>query len=100
MAQRTIQAPIYPAAERFVAPERLPYRLSARGSSFKVLMAHPKAWAIVLKEVPVIALFVKAPGAQPFLANFSLQNALEIGLTTQAALDRVEQRLQVMDPVQ
>jgi hypothetical protein len=98
-AQRTIEASTYHAAERFTPPERLPYRLSARSTSFKVLMAHPAAWAVVLKEVPILAIFVKTPSAQPFLANFSLQNALEIGVTTQVAMDRVDRRFQAMEMV-
>lgn len=97
--QLKIDAPTYPSARRFEAPERPSYHLSAKTSSFKTLMEHPAAWALVLKEVPVLAVFVKAPAAAPFLANFSLQNALEIGLTTQAKFDLVDQQLRSLEMV-
>lgn len=95
----TAEAPIYPPARTFEAPVRIPYRLTAKAASFRLLMDHPAAWAIALKEVPVVAVMVKAPGLQPFLSNFSLQNAQEIGLTTQAAMDRVDKGLQALEPV-
>lgn len=86
-----MDAPFYPPSQAFEPPIYLPERMAARQTSIKRVVAHPDACAIALKEMPALAMVAQSPDAAPFLDNVSLKLVVELRLSDEAALDRIEE---------
>ncbi|MET0180765.1 MAG: hypothetical protein ABW194_09850 [Novosphingobium sp.] len=93
-----MDAPIYPPAQVFVAPERVPRVLNTRDVSIADLMAIPEARAIVLKEMPQIESRLTGQIA-PHLGNFSFRDISQYRIAKAEDLDRIDPQLARLGPV-
>jgi hypothetical protein len=87
-----MDAPLYPPASAFVQPERVPQRLSARETPISTLQTVPAAWAIVLKEIPIMENLITG-GLKPHMGNFSLESLLPFGAARPDVLERIDRQL-------
>jgi hypothetical protein len=88
-----MEAPLYPPAERFVPPVRIPEPMSTRTSSFQDFLDDPQAKAIMLSEVPNFEMMIGNPQLKPNLGNMCPRDLVQFGVFKADALDRVDARL-------
>lgn len=89
-----MDASFYPPAELYVRPERVAYRVNTRNTPIAELMKIPRAWAVVVKEVPGIEARLSVPMLKPHLGNFSLRSLVQFGFSSNEQLDRIDAQLQ------
>lgn len=94
-----MDAPLYPPAQAFVMPERLPRRLNTRDVSIQDLMTHPQGRAVVLKQLPEIEQRLGFPQLRPHLYNFAFRDLLQFGLVQEPDLARIDEELARLEPV-
>ena len=75
-----MDAPLYSPATAFKQPVRVAGPVSTRSTPIADLMKIPKAWAIVVEEVPGIEQHLSAEMFKPHLGNFSLRSLIKIGV--------------------
>ncbi|MCX7284545.1 MAG: hypothetical protein NTX28_10960 [Novosphingobium sp.] len=91
-----MDAPIYPPAALFVAPQKFAQPLSSRDTSITTLKAHPAAWAIVNKEIPGMDRRVGGDQISPHLGNFGLALLRPFGIVPRDALERIDRQLRAL----
>ena len=93
-----MDAPLYPPAQVYEAPARLPRALNTRDVSIADLMAIPAARAIVLKEMPYIEARLTGQIA-PHLGNFSFRDISQFNVAKPADLDRIDPQLAALGTI-
>lgn len=97
---QSLEAPDYPPSARFDPPRVLPHRLSIYTSSIAELQAHPEAWAIIVKAMPVAVAISDVAALKPHLGNFSFPSLIQFGLFPLGDVDAMERQLQALEEVQ
>lgn len=95
-----MDAPLYPPAAAYTQPARVPRILSTRDTPIGVLQKIPAAWAIVVKEAPVIERTVGSEQIKPHLNNFSFVTLISFGIVKPDALARIDAQLRTLGEVQ
>lgn len=85
-----MDAPTYFPATVYVAPERLPSKLSAYYTPISMVQANPAAWKIATRVIPLAAMIVNADSMRPHLGNFSFQSLIDFGVATPESVKRLE----------
>lgn len=88
-----MNAPLYPPASRYIAPERLPEPMTTRGSSFADFLANPEAKAILESEAPGFERLISNPQLKPHMGNMAPRTMVQFGAFKAEALDRVDAKL-------
>lgn len=91
-----MDAPVYPPASEYIAPEMIPGPLNTRTSSLAELLANPKARAIMFSEAPPLEQTLTSEQIQPHLGNLSLRSLLDFGAVDQAAIERIDARFKAV----
>lgn len=94
-----MEAPLYPAAARFVPPVRQPRVLNTHDASVAELMAMPEVWARVVKDMPAITFATETPLMKPHLGNLSLRDLVMFGAAKADALDGIDAYLRGLGAV-
>lgn len=94
-----MDAPIYPPATVYVAPQRAAYVVSTINTPIAQLMAIPAARAVIVEEIPGIEARLSVPQLRPHLGNFSFRSLVQWGFSTAAQLDRVDARLRALGEI-
>ncbi|MCE7796321.1 hypothetical protein LWE61_07060 [Sphingobium sufflavum] len=94
-----MDAPVYPPAARFVAPEIVARRMTTADTSIAELKSHPQVWAIVLSEIPAMDARIGNDMIKPHLGNFSLRSLTTFGIVKSAELDKVDVKLAALGEV-
>jgi hypothetical protein len=93
MEDEIMDAPLYPPAQAYVAPERFPRQLDTRDVSIAELLAIPAARAVIMKELPLIQQVIGMPQLKPHLSNFSIRDLVQFGIVKEDALARTDAEL-------
>ena len=88
-----MDAPLYPPAPRYIAPERVPEPMTTRSSSFAEFLANPQAKAILESEQPGFERLISNPQLKPHMGNMAPRTMVQFGAFKADALDRVDAKL-------
>jgi hypothetical protein len=91
-----MDAPLYPPAQRFERPRRLPRPLTTQETAVSELKAVPEAWAIVLGEIPKVEGRIGNDMLKPHLGNFSFRSLVQFGVVRADELDRIDEKLKLL----
>ncbi len=94
-----MDAPHYPPATVYVAPERIAYVVTTNNTPIADLMAIPAAKAVIIKEIPGIEARLSVPQLKPHLGNFSFRSLVQWGFSTTEQLDRVDDQLRALGEI-
>jgi hypothetical protein len=94
-----MDAPLYPPATAYVAPERVAHKVDSYQTSIADLLANPDTKAILLREIPGFEGRVGNSALKPHLGNFSLRSLVQFGVFKAEQLDKVDVFLRALPPV-
>lgn len=92
-----MDAPQYPPAAEFIAPQIMAEPLNANTTPLSILLANPAAKAVLLAEIPYLDTVLASEALRPHLSNFSPRSLTQFGLFAGPALDRVDRKLRALN---
>ena len=94
-----MDAPIYPPATAYEQPAIKPYLYGTKSVSISELAASPPAWAIVLKHLPFMPMFIQSEDVKPALGNMALEDLAVFVTMLGPMLPPLDKELATLPPV-